>query len=154
LVSVNVPALITVLPVKLFVPPKSRLPEPALVMPKAPPMLPPMVSAFAKTVIVGVNEVNVTAPVPRFKSLPDPAKVKLLLTVIRLFVETVTGEALVLSRTALALLSTRFPVPIAEAVPLPPLLMSSVPASTSTLPLVVLKPDSASVPAAILVAPV
>ena len=75
--TLTVPAL-SVKPVeKVLAPPRVRVPVPALVRLKAPPMIPPTCSVLALTVTVRLA-FNVTAPVPRLSEFV-PVKVKLLL---------------------------------------------------------------------------
>lgn len=70
LLKFNVPELRVIPPVKVFAPLRVKIPVPVFVRLNAPPITPPIVSAFvALFVVTELFALRVTAPVPMFKGL-------------------------------------------------------------------------------------
>ena len=116
-------------PLKLLLPVRIKVPEPASLKLNPPLIIPPSVKVAEPFVIVTVEfALNVTAPVPRFK-LDVPVKVKLPLQFWTLLLERVIAAPEVLSKVPPD--KFKAPVPIAVA-----LLMFNVPPLMLVLPIV------------------
>ena len=151
LLTTSVPPRTVTLPVKVFVPFRTKRPEPACVRVAVPPTAPPIVkvppSPFGPTVappsVSRRLPVIVTAPVPRFR-LRVPAKVKSPAQVCTGFDAMVTTCAEVLSKVV-AKPTRDVPAP-SESVPVPsaPLLLTLRPllAAIEMPPAKVLAPES------------
>ena len=118
-----------------------RVPAPALVRAKPPPMAPPTVSVLALTVMVRAA-LRLMAPVPRLSELPLPVKVKSACQLAAAVEPRLTGAAVGLSSNRPAAITERLPVPRAAL-----LVRLTLPAAPTTrLPLWVLVPRRVRAP--------
>ena len=139
LLRFNVPAESVSPPLNVFAPDSVSTPPPSLVKEYAPLTTPPTVNVPALTVNVRLA-LNVTVPVPRFKSLL-PLKTKSPLHVCALLLLNVKADPLVLSSDPPEIVTAEAAAPKALE-----LLIFNVPAESVNPPLNVFAPESVNAP--------